>query len=53
MRLNTELLLMDRSSKQKNDKATEILNDTIEHLNVIYVFRTLYKNKQTKNTNSF
>ena len=33
---------MDRSSKQKINKATEILNDTIEHLDLIDIFRTLH-----------
>ena len=50
---NTSLTPMNRCFRKKISKATEILNDTIEHLNAIYVFRTLYKNKQTKNTNSF
>ena len=33
---------MDRSSRQKINKATEIPNDTIEQLDLIDIFRTLY-----------
>ena len=33
---------MDRSSRQKINKATEILNDTIEKLDLINIFRTLH-----------
>ena len=36
---------MDRSSKQKINKATEIINDTIEQLDLIGIFRTLYPKK--------
>lgn len=39
---NTLLISMDRSSRQKIDKATEILNDTLEHLDLIDIYRTLY-----------
>ena len=35
---------MDRSSRQKISKATEILNDTIEQLDLIDIFRTLHAN---------
>ena len=42
---NTPLTSMDRSSKQKINKATEILNDTIENLNLIDIFRTLHPKK--------
>ena len=35
---------MDRSSRQKI-KATEILNDTIEELDLIDIFRTLHPKK--------
>ena len=34
---------MDRSSRQKINKATEILNDTIEQLDLIDTFRTLHQ----------
>ena len=33
---------MDRSSRQKINKATEILKDTIEELDLIDIFRTLH-----------
>ena len=36
---------MDRSSRQKINKATEILNDTIEKLDLIDIFRTLHPKK--------
>ena len=36
---------MDRSSRQKINKATEILKDTIEKLDLIDVFRTLHPKK--------
>ena len=39
---NTPLTLMDRSSRQKINKATEILNGTIEKLDI---FRTLHTKK--------
>ena len=38
---NTPLTSMDRSSRQKINMATEILNDTIEQLDLIDIFRTL------------
>ena len=41
---NTPLTSMDRSSRQKNSTATEILNDTIEKLK-IDVFRILHPRK--------
>ena len=39
------LTSMDRSSRQKISKATEILNDTIEKLDFIDIFRALYQKK--------
>ena len=36
---------MDRSSRQKINKATEILKDTIEKLDFIDIFRTLHPKK--------
>ena len=39
---NTQLTAMDRSSRQKINKATEILNDTIEESDLIDIFRTLH-----------
>uniref|UniRef100_A0A8C4FEE2 exodeoxyribonuclease III n=1 Tax=Catagonus wagneri TaxID=51154 RepID=A0A8C4FEE2_9CETA len=42
---NTPLSLMDRSSRQKISKATEILNDTIEKLDLTDIFRALHPKK--------
>ena len=36
---------MDRSSSQKINKATEILNDTIENLHLIDIYRILHPKK--------
>ena len=38
---NTPLTSMDRSTRQKINKATEILKDTIEKLDLIDIFKTL------------
>ena len=43
--INTPLTSMDRSSRQKINKATEILKDTIEKLDLIDIFRTLHPKK--------
>ena len=42
---NTPLTSMERSSRQKINKATEILNATIEKLDLIDILRTLHKKK--------
>ena len=42
---NTTVTLMDRSSRQKINKATEILYDTIEKLDFADIFRTLHPKK--------
>ena len=42
--LNTSLTSMDRSS-QKTNKATELLKETIEKLDLIDIFRTLHPKK--------
>ena len=39
---NTPLTSMDRSSTHKLNEATEILNDTIELLDLVGIFRTLH-----------
>ena len=39
---NTPLTSMDRSYRQQINKATEILIDTIEKLDLIDIFRTLH-----------
>ena len=43
--LNIPFTLMDRSSKQKINKALETLNDTMEQLDLIGIFRTLHPRK--------
>ena len=40
--LNTPLISMDRSSRQKINKATEVLNDTMDQLDLIDIYRTLH-----------
>uniref|UniRef100_A0A8D0RRJ7 exodeoxyribonuclease III n=2 Tax=Sus scrofa TaxID=9823 RepID=A0A8D0RRJ7_PIG len=45
---NTPLLSMKRPSRQKINKATEILNDTTEKLDLIDIFRTLHPKKKKK-----
>ena len=44
---------MDRYSRQKISKATEILNDTIEQLDIIGIFRTLHPKQKKKKQNTF
>ena len=39
---NTPLTPMDRSTKQKIDKETQTLNDTIEQLDLIDIYRTFH-----------
>ena len=42
---NTPLTSMDRSSRQKINKATEILKDTTEKLDLIDIFSTVHPKK--------
>ena len=35
---------MDRSSKQKINKETQVLNDTLDEMDLIDTFRTFYPN---------
>ena len=42
---NNPLTSMDRSSRWKINKATEILKDTIQKLDLIDIFRTLHPRK--------
>ena len=37
---NTPLTPMDRSTKQKINKETQTLNDTMAQLDIIYIYRT-------------
>ena len=39
---NTLLTSMGRSSRQKINKAADILNDTVEQLDIIDIYRTLH-----------
>ena len=41
---NTPLTLMDRSSKQKINKETQVLNDTLDEMDLIGIFRTYHPN---------
>ena len=43
---NTPLTPMDRSSKQKINKETQILNDTLDEMDLIDIFRTFYPNAE-------
>ena len=43
--VNTSLTPMDRSTKQKINKETQILNDTIDQLDLIDIYRTFYPKK--------
>ena len=43
---NTPLTQMDRSSKQKINKETEILNDTLDEMVFIDIFRTFHPNAE-------
>ena len=44
----TPLALMDRRSRQKINKATEVLNDMIDQLKLTAIYRTLHpKNQNT------
>ena len=43
---NTPLTSMDKSFRQKINKATDFLNDKIEQLNLVDIFRTLYQTEQ-------
>ena len=40
----TTLTPMDRSSKQKINKETQVLNDTLDEMDLIGIFRTLHPN---------
>ena len=37
---------MDRSSKQKINKKTEVLNDTLDEMDLINIFRTFHPNAE-------
>ena len=39
---NTQLTAMDRSSRQKRNKETQALNDTLDQIDLIDIYRTLH-----------
>ena len=43
---NTPLTPMDRSSKQKFNKETQVLNDTLDEMDLIDIFRTFHPNAE-------
>ena len=43
---NTPLISMDRSSKQKINKETKVLNDTLDEMDLIDSFRTFHPNEE-------
>ena len=43
---NNPLTPMDRSSKQKINKETQVLNDTLDEMDFIDIFRTFYPNAE-------
>ena len=43
---NTPLTPMDRSSKQKINKETHVLNDTLDEMDLIAIFRTFHSNAE-------
>ena len=44
--INTPLTPMDRSSKQKMNKETQVLNDTLDEMDLIDAFRTFHPNAE-------
>ena len=43
---NTPLTPMDRSSKEKINKETQVLNDTLDEMDLIDIFRTFHPNAE-------
>ena len=43
---NTPLIPMARSSKQKINKKTKVLNDTLDEMDLIDIFRTFHPNAE-------
>ena len=43
---NTPLTSMDRSSKQKINKETQVLNHTLDEMDLIDIFRTFHPNAE-------
>ena len=46
---NSPLTLMDRSSKQNIKKETQVLNDTLDEMDLIDIFRTFHPNAEEYN----
>ena len=46
---NTPLTPVDRSINQKIHKETKILNDTLNEMDLTYIFRTFYPNAEVYN----
>ena len=44
--LNTLLTPMDRSSKQKINKETRVLNNALDEMDLIVIFRTFHPNAE-------
>ena len=44
--INTPLTPMDRSSKQKTNKETQVLNDILDEMYLIDIFRTFHPNAE-------
>ena len=44
--INTPLTPMNRSSKQKINKDTQVLNDTLDEMDLIDIFRTFHPNAE-------
>ena len=44
--MNTPPTPMDRSSKQKTHKETQVLNETLEEMDLIDIFRTFHPNAE-------
>ena len=43
---NTPLTPMDRSSKQEINKETQVLNDTLDEMDLLDIFRTFHPNAE-------
>ena len=43
---NTSLTPMDKSSKQKINKETQVLKDTLDEMDLIAIFRTFHPNAE-------
>ena len=44
--VNTPLTPMDRSSKQKINKEIQVLNDTLDKMDLVDIFRTFHPNEE-------